>query len=82
VTREIVDRAGPGEDSVGSRSCEGYWLLDPLGQRLGRIERIFCNLDGDPRYVRIRTGFLGRRLALIPVADVAVDHGGRSITLR
>ena len=45
----MTTRAEGGEDrSVGSRWCEGYTLLDPLGQALGRVERIFCNRAGEP----------------------------------
>ena len=76
-------RAEGGEDrSVGSRWCEGYTLLDPLGQTLGRVERIFCNRAGEPQYVRVRAGLFGKRLVLIPVMDVAIDHGSRALTLR
>jgi hypothetical protein len=76
-------RAEGGEDrSVGSRWCEGYTLLDPLGQTLGRVERIFCNRAGEPQYVRVRAGLFGKRLVLMPVMDVAVDHGHRTTTLR
>ena len=79
----MTTRVEGGEDcSVGSRWCEGYTLLDPLGQTLGRVERIFGDRAGEPQYVRIRAGFLGKRLVLIPVMDVAVDHGHRAITLR
>ena len=81
--QNMATRAKDGEDrTVGSRWCEGYALLDPLGETLGRVERIFCNRAGEPQYVRIRAGFLGKRLVLIPVMDVAVDHGHRAITLR
>ena len=83
MEHESVTRvAGGGDSSVGSRWCEGYALLDPLGQPLGRVERIFCNRDGEPQYVRIRAGLFGKRLVLIPVMDVAIDHGHRAITLR
>jgi hypothetical protein len=76
-------RAEGGEDrSVGSRWCEGYTLLDPLGQTLGRVERIFCNRAGEPQYVRVRAGLFGKRLVLMLVMDVAVDHGHRTTTLR
>ncbi len=70
------------ERSVGSRWCEGYTLVDPLGQPLGRVERIFCNRAGEPQYVRVRAGLFGKRLVLIPVMHVAIDHGHRAITLR
>jgi hypothetical protein len=79
----MTTRAEDGGDrSVGLRWCEGYTLLDPLGQPLGRVERIFCNRAGEPQYVRVRAGLFGKRLVLIPVMDVAIDHGHRAITLR
>ena len=81
--QEVATRAGGEDDrSVGSRWCEDYTLLDPLGQALGRVERMFCNRAGEPQYVRIRAGLFGKRLVLIPVMDVAIDHGHRAITLR
>ena len=83
MRQEAAARAEPDEErSVGSRWCEGYTLLDPLGQRLGRVERVFCNRGGEPQYVRIRTGLLGQKLALIPVMGLAVDSGRRDLTLR
>ena len=79
----MTARAEGGEDrSVGSRWCEGYTLLDPLGQTLGRVERIFCNRAGEPQYVSCRAGIFGKRLVLIPVMDVAVDQEHRAIPLR
>ena len=81
--QDTAIRAEGGEHrSVGSRWCEGYTLLDPLGQALGRAERIFCDRAGEPQYVRSRAGLFGKRLVLIPVMDVAIDHGHRAITLR
>ncbi|HEV2743575.1 MAG TPA: hypothetical protein VGV91_10490 [Rubrobacter sp.] len=67
---------------MGSRWCEGYTLLDPLGQALGRVERMFGNRAGEPQYVGIRAGLFGKRLVLIPVMDVAIDSGHMTITLR
>ena len=67
---------------MGSRWCEGYTLLDPLGQPLGRVERIFGNRDGHPQYVRTRPGLFGKKLVLIPVMDVTIDHERRTTTLR
>ena len=80
---DATTRAEDGGDrTVGTRWCVGYALLDPLGQPLGRVERMFCNRAGEPQYVRIRAGLFGNRLVLIPVLDVAVDHEDRTITLR
>jgi hypothetical protein len=83
LEQNIKTRAEDGGDRyVGSRWCEGYTLLDPLGQTLGRVERIFCNRAGEPQYVRVRAGLFGKRLVLILFMDVAIDHGHRAITLR
>ena len=83
MEQNIKTRAEDGGDRyVGSRWCEGYTLLDPLGQTLGRVERIFCNRAGEPQYVRVRAGLFGKTLVLITVMDGAIDHGHRAITLR
>jgi hypothetical protein len=31
----------------------GYCLLDPRGQRIGRVEVIFTSGGGEPQYVRV-----------------------------
>ena len=81
--QDMAIRAEGGEDRpVGSRWCEGYTLLDPLGQTLGRVERIFCNRAGELQYVRILAGLFGKRLVLIPVMDVTIDYGSRALTFR
>jgi hypothetical protein len=83
LEQNTATRTNGGEDrTVGSRWCEGYALLGPLGRALGRVQRIFCKRAGEAQYVRIRAGLFGKRLVLIPVVDVAVDHGRRAITLR
>lgn len=83
MEQNVTTRAEDGGDrSVGPRWCEGCTLLDPLGQTLGRVERIFCNRAGEPQDVRVRASLFARRLILKPVMDVAVDHGHRGMTLR
>lgn len=83
MEQKTATRAGAEQDrSVGSRWCEGYALLDPLGQKLGRVEKVFCNRAGEPQYVRARIGAFARRLVLIPVMDVAVDPDKKHLTLR
>jgi len=78
---ETIARGGE-DSSVGSKWCEGYALLDPLGQSLGRVERIFRDGDGGPRYVRVRAGLFANRLVLIPVRELALNHEKRTVTLR
>jgi len=82
VGQKVETRVGVEDSSVGSGWCEGYVLLDPLGQPLGRVERIFRDGGGVPRYVRVRAGLFGNKLVLIPVQEIALDHEGRTVTLR
>lgn len=75
---------GSGEEFETSEKCAGYALLDPLGQRIGRVEKLFESKSGKPRYVRVKVGAFGaRRSVLIPVRDVlVVDRGRRVLALR
>ena len=83
MEQNVTTRAEDGGDrSVRPRWCEGCTLLDPLGQTLERVERVFCNRAGEPQDVRVWASLFARRLMLIPVMDVAVDDGHRTITLR
>ena len=61
---------------------EGYEVLDPLGHKIGRAEKLFFNRNGGPEYVRVRIGLLFVRHVLIPVQDVAFDGATRSLTLK
>lgn len=61
--------------------CEGYEVHDPLGQRIGKAEKLFVNGDGDPRYVQVRLGFFGKSV-LIPVEGIVADPEWRTIVLR
>lgn len=60
----------------------GYEVLDPLGHRIGRAEKLFFNRNGGPEYVRVRIGRLFTKHVLIPVQDVAFDGAARSLTLK
>jgi len=57
----------------------GYEVLDPLGQKIGSVEKLFFNRNGGLEYVRVRIGFLFTRHVLIPVHDAAaLDRTARS----
>ena len=45
--RETIERTGEPERYAG------YCLLDPRGQRIGRVEVIFTSGGGEPQYVRV-----------------------------
>ena len=66
----------------GPQDWAGYEVHDPLGQKIGRAEEIFVNLNDEPEYIRVKTGFFGLKSALIPVKLAAVDAERRVIELR
>jgi hypothetical protein len=60
----------------------GYRLCDPLDKRIGTVERLFVNGDGEPEYIRVKTGVFGLKVVLIPVQMVAVDDERQTLVLR
>ena len=60
----------------------GYAVRDPLGQKVGEVEKLYLNHDGDPEYVLTRTGLLGLKSVLLPVQMAEVDEERRSLLLR
>jgi len=59
----------------------GYLVHDPLGRRIGRLQEVFNNFDGEPEYLQIKVGLLGLRFVLIPVQSVRVDSDRRVVVL-
>lgn len=69
-------------DSLGvPEECVGYRVCDPLGQKIGTVEKIFVNGDGEPEHARVRMGLFGMKSVLIPVVSVCVDEQRKAITL-
>lgn len=62
--------------------CVGYGVYDPLGQKIGRVEKIFVNGNREPEYVRVRMGYFGFKSVLIPVGFVEIDEERRSLMLK
>ena len=60
----------------------GYALCDPLGKKVGSVEKIFVNGGGEPEYVRVKVGLLGLRSVLLPVEHVAVEEERRALLLK
>jgi hypothetical protein len=74
-TVELKDRFEEPEE------YSGYELCDPLGQKVGSVEKLFVNLRGEPEYIRVKVGLLGLRSVLLPVESVAVDEKRRVLIL-
>jgi len=60
----------------------GYTVYDPVGQKIGTAERVFVNPDGEPAYIRVRMGFFGTRVVLIPVQFVETDEERKTLVLK
>ena len=55
----------------------GQQVLDVDGEKLGRLDEVYYDLDsGDPVFVAVKSGLLGRHSQLVPVggATVGRDH--------
>lgn len=67
--------------ALGERAV-GYAVRDPLGRKIGEVEKLYTNRDGDPEYVMTKTGLLGLKPVLLPVGMVEVDEERRSLLLQ
>lgn len=71
----------PGAPIGAPEECVGYVVLDPLGQKVGSVEEVFVNGNGEPQYIRVTMGWFRRKSVLLPVQFVAVDEERRTLTL-
>jgi hypothetical protein len=60
----------------------GYGVYDPLGQKIGRVERLFINEYREPEYVRVKMRLFGTKSVLIPVRFAEIDEDLRILTLK
>jgi hypothetical protein len=45
--------------AAATNNGAGYSVYDPVGQKIGIVERVFANSDGEPEYIRLRIGLFG-----------------------
>lgn len=69
-------------NSAASVRGAGYAVYDPLGQKIGRAEKVFVNWNEEPEYVRVRIGLFERRSVLIPVQFAELDDERRVLVLK
>ena len=70
-----------GARSAASKRDAGYAVYDPVGQKIGVAEEVFANRDGEPAYVRVRTGLFGKSV-LMPVLFVETDETRKTLILK
>ena len=44
-----------------------FKVLDPSGDKIGKIDDVFVGADGQPRYLAVKMGFLGTKMTFLPV---------------
>jgi hypothetical protein len=64
------------------RACAGYQILDPEGRKIGRVRKLLVDANGEPNYVRVKSGPFDLKSALIPVRLVALDTERHILLLR
>jgi hypothetical protein len=83
VSHVAVDRQrGLREWFETVRACAGYQILDPEDREIGRVHNLFVDANGEPKYVKVKTGPFNLKSALIPVRLVAVDTDWHILLLR
>ena len=73
--------AWPVERFEAPKQCAGYWVRDPRGRKIGRLERLFLNESGGAEYAEIKVGLFGLKTILIPLQTVTADAQRRSLVL-
>ncbi|MEJ7632362.1 MAG: PRC-barrel domain-containing protein [Rubrobacteraceae bacterium] len=74
MTQAPEKHRGSGILTGGREEYVGYTVFDPLGQKIGSVEKLFFNENGELEYVRARIGRLFTKHILIPVQDAALDR--------
>ena len=64
------------------RACAGYQILDPEDREIGRVHKLLVDTNGEPNYVRVKSGPFDLQSALVPVRLVAVDTERHILLLR
>ena len=74
--RKLSDRFESPEAYVG------HGLCDPQGREIGRVKKLYLNDYGEPQYIEVKMGLLGRKVVLIPVTGVALNEGKKTLVLQ
>src|SRR5918995_1135120 len=51
-----------------------YTLVDPSGEKIGKVDDLFLDENDQPEYFGVKMGFLGTSSTLIPVDITTTDH--------
>ena len=82
MTRAAADNRGPISQIEAPERYVGYVVCDPLGQKIGSVEKIFVNENRQPEYVRVKIGLFGLKSILIPAKTLVIDEEHRNLMLK
>ena len=82
MSRAAADNRGPTSQIEAPEKCVGYVVCDPLGQKIGSVEKLFVNENRQPEYVRVKIGLFGLKSVLIPTKSVVIDKERRNLMLK
>ena len=68
--------------AAATNNGSGYSVYDPVGQKIGIVERVFANPEGEPVYIRVRIGFFGMRAVLILVQFVETAEVRKTVVIK
>jgi PRC-barrel domain len=68
--------------AAATNNGSGYSVYDPVGQKIGIVERVFANPDGEPVYIRVHIGLFGMKTVLIPVQFVETGEVRKSLVIK
>jgi len=64
----------PDEETAGS--WRGHELIDRDGEKIGKISEVYNDRHtGEPAWVTVKSGLLGKKLTLVPIGD-SISEGG------
>ncbi len=82
MSHTVADDRGAAGRIEAPERCVGYGVYDPLGKKIGSVEKLFTNGSHEPEYLRVRMGLLGLKSVLIPTNFVAIDQERRTLVLK
>lgn len=78
----VTERERRGERTEAPGCCAGFAALDPLGTKIGEVEQLFSDGQGEPKHLKVKIGgFFAARSVLIPIRDVEIDRESRTLAL-
>lgn len=77
--RPTTGAAEPADQFRGREEYHGWPVLDASGDRAGRVDEIYEDRSGRPRYIGMKAGLFGGSQTLLPADLVTIDEEAQEI---